>query len=154
MYTPQSHVSSCAWFMYESSSLSRCDFVLAMYWSSCRSNSSFEGTFRVCRPRDTRLFPPRVRPLRLNDPPLPRMNLFPTPPPRPPRRPRPRGDPRPGRPPLLNGRRWELLPRNIRPCPRRNLNVSPPPLLRFTDCMLWLRMSLPPHPLPPMRPLP
>jgi hypothetical protein len=43
------------------------------------------------------------------------------------------------RPPLLNGRRWELLPRNIRPCPRRNLNVSPPPLLRFTDCMLWLR---------------
>lgn len=33
----------------------------------------------------------------LNDPPLPRANLFPTLPPRPPRRPRPpRGDPRPG----------------------------------------------------------
>lgn len=43
------------------------------------------------------------------------------------------------RPPLLKGRRWELLPRNTRPCPRRNLNVSPPPPLRFTDCMLWLR---------------
>lgn len=43
------------------------------------------------------------------------------------------------RPPLLNGRRRELLPRNTRPCPRRNLNVSPPPPLRFRDCKLWLR---------------